>query len=213
MWNTKFGQKPRIFVEQSSTLELNMNSAFHPSREHCLFLSLLWLFWGLLLPMLSTMANKSLSAFSHKKRTICPKILIPMLSTMADKSSSALSHKERIISPETASQASDQPGDNVSLPTPQMQGKLNDSFKLEDNLTKGVSFLTNAYKQFTNKPIQDCIKDGFPLPFLRCQNPQATESSINADVSMSQPERSYLHATDNLGPMSFPSSYVEYTTV
>jgi hypothetical protein len=43
---------------------------------------------------------------------------------------------------------------------------------------EGVSFLTNAYKQFANKPIQDCIKDGFPSFFLCCQNPQATELSI-----------------------------------
>jgi hypothetical protein len=62
-------------------------------------------------------------------------------------------------------------------------------------------------------PIQDCIKDGFPSSFLRCQNPQATESSINADVSVSEPGRSYLHATDNLGPVSFPSSYGEYAAV
>jgi hypothetical protein len=81
------------------------------------------------------------------------------------------------------------------------------------DLTEGVFFLTNAYKQFTNKPIQDCIKDGFPSSFLRCQNPQATESSINADVSVSEPGRSYLHTTDDLGPVSFPSSYGEYAAV
>ena len=81
------------------------------------------------------------------------------------------------------------------------------------DLTEGVFFLTNAYKQFTNKPIQDCIKDGFPSSFLRCQNPQATESSINADVSTSEPGRSYLQATDGLGPVSFPSSYGEYADV
>ncbi len=33
--------------------------------------------------------------------------------------------------------------------------------------TGGVSFLTNTYKQFANKSIQDCIKDGFPASFLR----------------------------------------------
>jgi hypothetical protein len=86
---------------------------------------------------------------------------------------------------------------------------------LEDNFTEGVSFLINAYKQFANKPIQDCINDGFPSSFLRCQNPQATESSINADVSTSEPGRSYLQATDTdgLGPVSFPSSYGEYADV
>jgi len=143
--------------------------------------------------------------------------------TMAEKSSSAFSHEEWTMSPETktispASQASDQPGDNVSPPTPRTHGKLNnrthhDSFQLEDNLTEGVSFLTNAYKQFANKPIQDCINDGFPSSFLRCQNSQATESSINADVSTSAPGRSYLQATDGLGPVSLPSSYREYATV
>jgi len=145
--------------------------------------------------------------------------------TMAEKSLSAFSHKERTMSPETetispASQASDQPGDNVSppTPTPRMHGKLNyrthhDSFQSEDNLTEGVSFLTNAYKQFANKPIQDCINDGFPSSFLHCQNSQATESSINADVSTSEPGRSYLQATDGLGPVSLPSSYGEYATV
>jgi hypothetical protein len=83
----------------------------------------------------------------------------------------------RTISPETAPQASDQPGENVSPPTPRAHGKSNDSFKLEDNYTEGVSFLTDAYTQFANKPIQDCIKDGFPLPFLRCQISRAPESS------------------------------------
>ena len=62
-------------------------------------------------------------------------------------------------------------------------------------------------KRFANKPIQDCINDGFPSSFLPCQNPQATESSINADVSTSEPGRSYLQATDGLGSVSFPSSY------
>ena len=90
----------------------------------------------------------------------------------------------RTISPETAPQALDQPGENVSPPTPRTHGKSNDSFKPEDNSTEGVSFLTDAYTQFANKPIQDCIKDGFPLPFLRCQNSRAPESSINADIPL-----------------------------
>jgi len=80
-------------------------------------------------------------------------------------------------------------------------------------VTKVVTFLANAYKRFAYKSIQDCIIDGFPSSFLRCQNPQATESSINADVSTSEPGRSYLQATDGVGPVSFPSSYGEYTTV
>jgi hypothetical protein len=91
--------------------------------------------------------------------------------------------------------------------------KPNDRLKSEDNLTEGVSFLANAYKQFANEPIQDCIKDEFPSSFLRCQNPQATELSINADVSTSEPGRKYLQATDGLGPVSFPLSYGEYATV
>jgi hypothetical protein len=89
------------------------------------------------------------------------------LSTMADKSTSAFSHKERTISPEPASQATDQPGENVSPPTnPRMHGKPNDRLNSEDNLTEGVSFLANAYKQFANEPIQDCIKDVFSSSFL-----------------------------------------------
>ena len=71
----------------------------------------------------------------------------------------------------------------------------------------------DAFKQFANKPIQDCIKDEFPDVFLRCQNPQAAQSSINDDVSKSEPGRKYLHATDQLGPVSFPSSYGEYADV
>ena len=124
---------------------------------------------------------------------------MPMLSPWP---MSAFSHEERTISPETFPQASDQPRENVTPPTPRTHGASNDSFKSEDNLTEGVSFLANAYIQFANKPIQDCIKDGFPSSFLRCQNPQAKESSINADVSTSEPGRSYLQATDGLGPVS-----------
>ena len=59
----------------------------------------------------------------------------------------------------------------------------------------------------------ECIKDGFPASFLRCMYPQAAESSINADVSTSEQGRKYLHATDGLGPVSFPSSYGEYAAV
>jgi hypothetical protein len=77
----------------------------------------------------------------------------------------------------------------------------------------GVSFLTNAFKQFANKTVMECIKDGFPASFLRCMYPQAAESSINAAVSTSEPGRSYLQATDGLGPISFPSSYGEYADV
>ena len=107
----------------------------------------------------------------------------------------------RTISPKTVPQASEQPGDNVSPPTPRTH--LNYSFKSEDNLTEGVSFLTNVYKQFATKPIQDCINDGFPSSFPRCQNPLATESSINADVSTSEPGRSYLQATDGWVPFLY----------
>ena len=102
---------------------------------------------------------------------------------------------------------------NLSPPTPRTHGKPNDSFKSEDNLKVGVSFLTNAYKQFTNKTIMECIKDGFTKSFLRCQYPQAPESSINADVSTSEPGRNYFQATDGLCPVSFPSSYGKYATV
>jgi hypothetical protein len=127
-----------------------------------------------------------------------------MQSTMADKSSS----EERTISPETTSQASDQPGENVAPPPPpRTRGKPNERLKLEDDLTEGASFLTNTFKQFANKPIQDCIKDGFPSSFHHVQNSQATELSINADVSMSEPGRSYLQVTDGLDPVSFPLSF------
>ena len=84
---------------------------------------------------------------------------------------------------------------------------------IPETSTVGVSFLTNAFKQFANKTVMECIKDGFPASFLRCQYPQATESSINADVSTSEPGRKYLHATDGLGPVSLPSSYGEYADV
>ncbi len=52
---------------------------------------------------------------------------------------------------------------------------------IPETSTVGVSFLTNAFKQFANKTVMECIKDGFPASFLRCQYPQATELSINAD--------------------------------
>jgi hypothetical protein len=84
---------------------------------------------------------------------------------------------------------------------------------IPETSTVGVSFLTNAFKQFTNKTVMECIKDGFPVSFLRCMCQQAVESSINADVSVSEPGRKYLHATDGLGPVSFPSSYGEYADV
>ncbi len=84
---------------------------------------------------------------------------------------------------------------------------------IPETSTVGVSFLTNAFKQFANKTVMECIKDGFPVSFLRCQYPLAAELSINADVSVSEPGRKYLHATDGLGPVSFPSSYGEYADV
>jgi hypothetical protein len=84
---------------------------------------------------------------------------------------------------------------------------------IPETSTVGVSFLTNAFKQFANKTVMECIQDGFPASFLRCMYPQAAKSSINADVSTSEPGRSYLQATDGLGPVSFPSSYGEYADV
>ena len=71
----------------------------------------------------------------------------------------------------------------------------------------------DAFKQFANKNIFECAKDGFPDAFLRCTNPQAAQSSINDDVSKSEPGRNYMQATDKLGPVSFPSSYGEYAAV
>jgi hypothetical protein len=79
------------------------------------------------------------------------------------------------------------------------------------DLKELVSLLTNTYKQFARKTLQDCIKDGFPPSFLCCQNPFTQESSINADVSASEPGRNYLQATNGMGHVSFPSSYGEYT--
>ena len=74
------------------------------------------------------------------------------------------------MSPETVSptsQASDQPGDNNSSPpTPRMHGKPDNSFKSKDNLMVGVSFLTNAYKQFANKTVMDASKIDFLHPFF-----------------------------------------------
>jgi hypothetical protein len=77
----------------------------------------------------------------------------------------------------------------------------------------GVSVLMDAFKQFANKNIFECAKDGFPGSFLRCMNPQAPQSSINDNVSKSEPGRNYMQATDKLGPVSFPSSYGEYAAV
>jgi hypothetical protein len=71
----------------------------------------------------------------------------------------------------------------------------------------------DAFKQFANKNIFECAEDGFPGSFLRCMNPQAPQSSINDDVSKSEPGRNYMQATDKLGPLSFPSSYGEYAAV
>ena len=71
----------------------------------------------------------------------------------------------------------------------------------------------DAFKQFANKNIFECVKDGFPDALLRCMNPQAPQSSINDDVSKSEPGRNYMQATDKLGPVSFPSSYGEYAAV
>lgn len=119
--------------------------------------------------------------------------------------------KERTISPTTMPQALDQPDESVSPPTGRMRRKPNHSFKsvlptFEDNISlkEAVSLLTNAYTQFASKIIQGCIKDEFPSSFLHCQNPQALESSINADVSTSERERIYWQATDVLGPIPFP---------
>jgi hypothetical protein len=81
------------------------------------------------------------------------------------------------------------------------------------SLTEGVSVLMDAFKQFANKNIFECAKDGFPDAFLRCTNPQAAQSSINDDVSKSEPGRNYMQATYKLGPVSFPSSYGEYAAV
>ena len=77
----------------------------------------------------------------------------------------------------------------------------------------GVSVLMDAFKQYANKNIFECAEDGFPGSFLRCMNPQAAQSSINDDVSKSEPGRNYMQATDKLGPVSFPSSYGEYAAV
>jgi hypothetical protein len=77
----------------------------------------------------------------------------------------------------------------------------------------GVSVLMDAFKQYANKNIIECAKDGFPDALLRCMNPQAPQSSINDDVSTSEPGRNYMQATDKLGPVSFPSSYGEYAAV
>jgi hypothetical protein len=72
------------------------------------------------------------------------------------------------------------------------------------SVKEGVSVLMDAFKQFANKNIFECAEDGFPGSFLRCMNPQAPQSSINDDVSKSEPGRNYMQATDKLGPVSFP---------
>ena len=72
------------------------------------------------------------------------------------------------------------------------------------HIKEGVSVLMDAFKQFTNKNIIECTKDGFPDTLFRCMNPQAAQSSINDDVSKSEPGRNYMQATYKLGPVSFP---------
>ncbi len=47
----------------------------------------------------------------------------------------------------------------------------------------------DTFKQFANKNIIECVKNGFPDAFLRCMNPQAAQSSVNDDVSKSEPGR------------------------
>jgi hypothetical protein len=72
----------------------------------------------------------------------------------------------------------------------------------------------DAFKQFANKNIIECAKDGIPDAFLRYMNPLAAQSSINDDdVSTSEPGRNYMQATYKLGPVSFPSSLGEYPDV
>jgi hypothetical protein len=77
----------------------------------------------------------------------------------------------------------------------------------------GVSVLMDVFKQFANKNIFECVKDGFPDALLCCMNLQAAQSSINDDVSKSEPGRNYMQATDKLGNVSFPSSFGEYAAV
>ena len=81
------------------------------------------------------------------------------------------------------------------------------------HVKEGVSVLMDTFKQFANKNIIECAKDGFPDAFLRCMNPQAAQSSVNDDVSKSEPGRNYMQATDKLGPVPFPSSLGEYPDV
>jgi hypothetical protein len=54
-----------------------------------------------------------------------------------------------------------------------------ESTMIPETSTVGVSFLTNAFKQFANKTVMECIKDGFPASFLHCMYPQAAESSMS----------------------------------
>jgi hypothetical protein len=119
------------------------------------------------------------------------RLLLLMLLTMVDKLANNFPHKARAIGPETVHQALDWPGESVSPPTGRTRRKPNHSSNWKIT-SRVVSLLTNKYKQFANKTNQDCIKDGFLLSFLCCQNHQAPESSINANVSASEPERSYL---------------------
>jgi len=57
------------------------------------------------------------------------------------------------------------------------------------HVKEGVSVLMDTFKQFANKNIIECVKNGFPDAFLRCMNPQAAQSSVNDDVSKSEPGR------------------------
>jgi hypothetical protein len=89
-----------------------------------------------------------------------------------------------------------------------MMGKLILEFKFESLvvhiLKDGVSVLMDVFKQFANKNIFECIKDGFPDALLRCMNPQAPQSSINDDVSKSEPGRNYMKPQINWVTFLFP---------
>jgi hypothetical protein len=51
----------------------------------------------------------------------------------------------------------------------------------------GVSVLMDAFKQYANKNIFECAKDGFPGSFLLCMNPQAAHRpSMTMSLSQSQ---------------------------
>ena len=67
-----------------------------------------------------------------------------------------------------------------------------------------VSVLMDAFKQYANKNIFECAKDGFPGSFLCCMNLQAAQSSINDDVSKSEPGRNYSKPQISWVPFLFP---------